>query len=200
VERTGNSRNEAYELWGLWLLNENLKPYSYEVRDNQDDVLLYTVRTSKGSTFGDPGVPELVLRQLANFGVVEARTQLQKLRAITAKEVKEQLDAARKLREQKEDDEAAKAYRKALEAAEGAEDPARERNQVMRQQYEYDKQVQARRAQERKNDPPPPITVGDDVDTQAEIDSLNDWALHHAPMGRPKFQKRTLPSIENVHN
>jgi hypothetical protein len=187
--------------WALWILAEKLELYTYEVRDNQDDVLLYTSTGSKGVTFGDLGVPDLVLRRLADFGVVEVRTSLQKLSTIAARGAKEQLEAARKLREQKEDQEATAAYQKAIEAAEGAEDPAKERAAVMRQKYEQDRKVRERRAQEKPKQDEPPITVGSVLDTQAEIDALNGWARRYQPppTALPSGLKRTLPSIENVH-
>jgi hypothetical protein len=179
------------EMWGLWLLNEKIQLYTYHesVGNNEGSPgggTFKLVTTSKGSTFGYPALPELVLQRLARFGVVEAR----------------RLEADRKLKEQQEDEAAAKAYQKALEASEGADDPARDRNQVMRQQMEYDRQVRARRAreeQERKNNDPAPILVGHGLDTQAEIDALNHWATHQPPINRPRYQKRSLPSIEQVH-
>ena len=123
----GLAENIERELWGLWILNEKLKTGAHYIGSTGNPLVAAKIPIVVGTTFGDPGVPELVLRRLADFGIVEARTQLQKLKLIAAQIAKEQLVAERR---RKEDDEAAAAYRKALEDAEGADDPARERAYV----------------------------------------------------------------------
>ena len=189
------------ELWGLWILNERLQRYiREEVRDRIDDVTLVpAIDGVKGATFGYPGVPEQVLQKLADFGVVEARTQLQKLRAITAAGVREEQEKARKLKEQKEDDDAAAAYRKAMEDAEGAEDPARERAYLTRKKYEEDQKRKKRRDAERQAHPQP-ILVGSAVDTQAEIDALESWALQHSVIARTGMMAGTKRQIGSIRD
>ena len=187
------------ELWGLWILNEKLKTKTKSVSGSMDSSIEVVTHYVEGATFGEYGVPEGVLRRLAEFGVVEARTELQKLRNIAAQIAKEQLVAERR---RKEDEEATAAYRNAIEDAEGAEDPASERAYVTRQKYQADKEVQERRAQEKPDQPQPPISVGSKVDTQGEIEALESWAKHHPPMlgsGQMTHRKRTIGDIENVH-
>ena len=194
----GLAENIERELWGLWILNEKLKTGAHYIGSTDNPLLAAKIPIVVGTTFGDPGVPELVLRRLADFGIVEARTQLQKLKLIAAQIAKEQLVAERR---RKEDDEAAAAYRKALEDAEGADDPARERAYVERQQYEANKKLQERRAKEEKPEPPP-ITVGSEVDTQAEIDALESWAKTHPPTlssGNMMHSKREIGSIRDIY-
>lgn len=203
----GMAENIERELWGLWILNEQFKVKTKEVTEGLDNAGYYWKRTVawvEGATFGERGVPEQVLHKLADFGVVEARTQLQKLRAITARGVREELEKARKLREQQEDEIAAETYRKAMEDAEAADDPARERAFLTRQRYASVKMVEQRRAQERAQEKqdPPPTSVGSAVDTQAEIAALESWAEKHPLMlsaGQLTGTKRNIGSIKNIY-
>lgn len=189
------------EIWGLWLLEEQLQYHESEIRDSQDDVLVGMNYSSKGVTFGVPGLPQLVLQRLATLGVVEARTPLQKLQAIAAEEARARLEAARKAREDAEDANIAKAYRDELDAAEGAEDPARERADVNRRRYQEDRNLREKRAQESKlRQPPKVVVIGNKVDSQAEIDALNNWAIYGAPVSAIKIAARTIMPIESVHN
>src|SRR5262249_54038161 len=60
------------ELWAMWILNQELRIEVYNAGDPilVDNTRYYTV----SKTFGRHGVPEPVLRHLADFGVVQGRT------------------------------------------------------------------------------------------------------------------------------
>jgi hypothetical protein len=194
---TGIADDIEQEMWGLWILNEKLQAKTKSVSGSMDSSIEVIIHYAEGATFGEYGVPEAVLRRLADFDIVQARTKLQQINNTAARGVREQQDAARKRKYDQEDQVAAGAYRKAMEDAEGADDPASERAYITRQKYEADKRVQAKRAQE-KPDEPPDIEIIGTVDTKAEIDALESWAENHSVV-QMRHTKRTLESIENIY-
>ncbi len=60
------------EMWALWILNED-----FRAKRPPNTGPNYRVRRVEGATFGGKGMPEPVVRRLADFGVIEARTAQQ---------------------------------------------------------------------------------------------------------------------------
>jgi hypothetical protein len=191
------------EIWGLWILNQKLKAVAWEDCSAAGEVLSCVDHQEvESATFGSKGVPESVLRRLADLDVVTARTQLQKLRGITRDGVEEQRLAERKRRYEREDAAANAEFRKAMEAAEGAEDPARERSYLERQRAEAVRKLQEKRAAEMAQDPQKPIAIDGALDTRAEIDALESWAKTHPPKmyaGNMMHTKRAIGSINDIY-
>jgi hypothetical protein len=84
------------EMWGLWILNEKLQAKTKSASGSMDSSIEVITHYAEGATFGDYGVPEAVLKRLADFDIVAARTKLQQLKNIVARGVREQQDATRK--------------------------------------------------------------------------------------------------------
>lgn len=191
------------ELWGLWILSQKLTAVAWEDCSAAGEVLsCIDHQAVESAAFGDKGVPEAVLRRLADLDVVSGRTQLQKMRQIAQQGVAEQRLADRKRRYEREDAAAAAEFRKAMEAAEGAEDPARERMYLERQRVEANKKLAQKRAAEMAQDPPPRVGIDGDFDTQAEVDALESWAKSHPPKlfaGNMTHTKRAIGSINDIY-
>lgn len=193
----GLAESIELEMWALWILNEQFRVKFREVRDSIDGVLVARIPYAHGATFAEEGFPELVLRRLAEFGVVEARTSLQKLRATSARAAKEMVDKARALKEEQEAD---AAYWSGADQEELTQYPELARF----------KAAVAKHARKNQEQPPvavadpdrPSISIGSSVDTQAEIKALESWAMNYRPMqvsGYLTHHRRTLPSIEMIH-
>ncbi len=191
------------EMWGLWISSQKLTAVAWEDCSAGGEVLSCVDHQAVESVaFGLKGVPEAVLRRLADLDVVAGRTQLQKMRQIAQQGVAEQRLSERKRRYEREDAEAAAALQKAMRDAEGAEDPARERLYLERQQAEARRKLVEKRAAERANDPPPRVGIDGAVDTQAEVDALESWAKTHPSKlfaGNVTHTKRAIGSINDIY-
>ena len=145
------------------------------------------------------------------FGVVEARTALQKVRAIAARAVKEEMAAAATARKKVRQQFIDRARKLAWEAAtDNSGDWARERNPAKVANdaaeaagKEYDRLHNNVGDATANGDPEGPlISVGSSVDTQAEINALESWATKHPPQlgaGQMTHRKRSLESIEKIY-
>jgi len=191
------------EMWGLWILSQKLTAVAWEDCSAAGEVLSCSDHQAvESATFGQKGVPEAVLRRLADLDVVTGRTQLQKLRQITQQGVAEQGLAERKRRYEREDAAAVAEFRKAMEAAEGAEDPALERSYLERRRVEADRKLRAKRAAEMAQDPPQRVGIDGAFDTQAEVDALETWAKTHPPKlhaGNMMHTKRAIGTINDIY-
>ena len=90
----GMAESIELELWGLWILNEQLKLTTHYHGSTDNPMVSAEVQVVESTTFRDRGVPEGILIRLAEFGVVEAQTELQRLRAIAARIAKDQMEEA----------------------------------------------------------------------------------------------------------
>jgi len=188
------------ELWGLWILNEEFHVVSEStVHDPIEDAGAANLDVVHGKTFGRRGVPEQVLRRLADFGVVEARTQLQKLRQIAADGVREQKEAEFK-KQQKKDDE----LQRQIEDLEDSRSPNPQLARFNRAlQREARKKQRPTTPTAPQTDPErPQIKVRSLVDTQGEVSALESWAKHHPlslAAGTMNYRsRRPLSSIETI--
>ena len=202
----GMARSIEIELWGLWLLNEKLKLVTESgVHDPLEDYGAASLTYTVSKTFGNVGIPNGVLIRLAEFGVIEAQTELQKLRAIAAREAQEQMAAATaRVREAQEQKDAA-----LEEQIENLEDDRAANPELAR--FNRGMARAAKKSVTRRpgvvapatDDPDRPlISVGKMVDTQGEINALETWATKHPPQmgsGQMTHHKRTLESIENIY-
>jgi hypothetical protein len=208
--REGLAEAIELEMWSLWILNEQLKLVKH-YRGSPDNPLVSTevlVVEGKtfggkpgipggGTSFGERGIPEGVLVRLAEFGTIEARTQLQKLRAIAAQGVKEAKEAEEARKEQE--------ARAAEEASEDLDDSRSASPELARfnraMERAAKKQNPSRKGGNRPDPDNPLIAVGTSVDTQAEIDAIEAWAKTHALKllgGKLPRIKRSLPSVEKI--
>lgn len=212
IQTAGMSESIELELWGLWVLNEKLHLVTESgVKDPLEDYGAASLTYSVGATFGKTGIPKGVLVRLAEFGVVEAQTELQKLGAIAARGVKEKLTASASARMKARQDYIDRARKRAWEiATDNTGDWAPERNPAKvandaaeAAAKEYDRlhknegQISVPDDSDR-----PEIKVGKMVDTQGEIDALESWAKTHPPKlgaGSMTFRKRSLESIEKIY-
>jgi hypothetical protein len=196
----GVSNSIELELWGLWILNENLKLTKGHRKWAVDEGMQSPDEWVAGATFPDAGVPGKVLNRLADFGVVEARTMVQKVaRRIADAEARERNNrraVSFTVREkQPMDSGPARARRELAEAIERdalqRERDAQEQKNGKRQETEQEQELRDR----------PRIKIVGWMDKQEEIDALESWAKNHSPKvmaGQLKHTKRTLVPIKNI--
>jgi hypothetical protein len=207
------------ELWALWILNQELRIEVYNAGDPilVDNTRYYTV----SKTFGRHGVPEPVLRHLADFGVVQGRSKEQRReeqqRWMEEKQRKEDQKNQQGLKDAydrlntrnpyiKEQPDKMNAGRSSGPAvidmeAERRARQEREARKIKRIQDAFDRDAELNSVHPATADRPV-IDVGSRVDTWAEIKALETWAKKH-PMAlsaaRLAGRKRALESIKNVY-